>query len=42
LDIPSNRLYDVEDEEEKDGNIISIDSTGGIKVTKRGQGMQEK
>lgn len=42
MDIPSNRLYDDEDDKEEDGNIISIYNTGGIKVTKRGQWMQEK
>jgi hypothetical protein len=40
LDIPSKRLDDAE--EDNDGIIISIDSTGGIKVTNRGQWMQEK
>jgi hypothetical protein len=40
LDIPSKRLDD--DEEKEDGIIISTDSTGGIKVTNRGQWMQKK
>jgi hypothetical protein len=39
LNITSNRLDD--DEEEEEGTIIAIDSTG-IKVTSRGQWMQEK
>ena len=38
LDIPSNRL---DDDDDDDGIIIAIDSTG-IKVTNRGQWMQEK
>ena len=37
LDIPSKRL----DDEDEDGIIIAIDGTG-IKVTNRGQWMQEK
>jgi hypothetical protein len=40
LDITSNRLDD-DEEEEEEGTIIAIDSTG-IKVTSRGQWMQEK
>ncbi len=39
LDIPSNRLDD--DDDDDDGIIIAIDSTG-IKVTNRGQWMQDK
>jgi DDE family transposase len=39
LNITSNRLDD--DDDDDDGTIIAIDSTG-IKVTSKGQWMQEK
>jgi hypothetical protein len=39
LNITSNRLDD--DDDDDDGTIIAIDSTG-IKVTNKGQWMQEK
>jgi hypothetical protein len=38
LNITSNRL---DDDDDDDGTIIAIDSTG-IKVTNKGQWMQEK
>ena len=41
MNITSNRLDDEDEDEDEDDIIIAIDSTG-IKVTNRGQWMQEK